>query len=156
MTPLCTRSVKWEMMHDRKGSSHLLSRGQPDVAGISDFALSALTNSVPSLSQVKRDGCLTWCPGFPECLLFFVENISGPVLFFPTLSRTKLPLQMEGGPWLLLRFRAFPQDKRLYPQLYEFLPYSYLSQKLFLIDPMSHDLLIKAPLKVSRVHVNHC
>ena len=36
----------------------------------------AIAGSVPSLSQVKRDGCGAWCPGSSACLLFFVDDIS--------------------------------------------------------------------------------
>lgn len=51
MTPLCTCSVKWEMMHNRKGLSHLLSRGR------------LMSRELPTLPSVRSP---TQCPLYPR------------------------------------------------------------------------------------------
>lgn len=110
--------------------THHLTRSQPDVAGISDFALThpRRVRKLTALfipNERGRLSCLV--PRVPECLLFFVANISGPVLSPHKVSRTKLPLQIKEELGILSWCHFLPQDKQCHPRLYEFLPYSYLS-----------------------------
>lgn len=119
--------------HNRKGWSaqaHRLTRSQPDVAGISDFTLTHpqhVHNSLLSLSPLKGNGCLAWCPGC-QCVYSSLWGI------FLDLSSLLTKYRGQRSPYRSRKNRGsgsssifFPQDKQHHPQLYEFLPYSYLS-----------------------------
>lgn len=144
MTPLSTHGVKQETDEQQERAvqpqTHPLTRGQPDVAGISDFTLThpQQVRKLTALFIPDERGRLSHSvPRVPVCLLSFVGNISGPVLWPHTVSGTKAPSQIKEEPGSCSGSTFFPQDKQLYPQLYEFLPYSYLRSFFFFNSALS-------------------
>lgn len=158
MTPLSTHGMKQETWTTGKGCWAPSTPPDSEPGWRSrNFRLHLNPPSAYSQTQCplyppsERGQLSCLVPRKPACLLLFVGTISGSVL---SSFLTKYP-----GQSFLYRSRKncgscsssifFSQNKQLYPRLYEFLPHSYLSKKLFLIDLTSHGLLIKAPLNMS-------
>lgn len=128
VTPLSTHGVRQETEAQQEKDV------QPNTAPDSEPAWwppeptpACLHTQCPLHPPVKRSlSCLV--PSVPACLLFFRENISGPVLFSLQSIQDKAPLTDRGrivGPALVPS--SSPRINSFTLSSYEFLPCSYLS-----------------------------